>query len=71
MDPDISIWQKTGHFYFALTGTKYILDNLTQPIYERCDSRLPSLQTWLALIIARSPEQVAMGGATVHRNAPA
>jgi hypothetical protein len=19
MDPDISIWQKTGHFYFALT----------------------------------------------------
>jgi hypothetical protein len=21
MDPDISIWQKTGHFYFALTGT--------------------------------------------------
>jgi hypothetical protein len=20
MDPDISIWQKTGHFYFALTG---------------------------------------------------
>jgi hypothetical protein len=20
MDPDISIWRKTGHFYFALTG---------------------------------------------------
>jgi hypothetical protein len=22
MDPDISIWQKTGHFYFALTRTR-------------------------------------------------
>ena len=23
MDPDISIWQKTGHFYFALTGLNF------------------------------------------------
>jgi hypothetical protein len=32
-------------------GSKSILDNLTQPIYERCDSRLPSLKSRLAFII--------------------
>jgi len=26
MDPDISIWQKTGHFYFALTGCEPLLN---------------------------------------------
>jgi hypothetical protein len=25
MDPDISIWRKTGHFYFALTRTQKIV----------------------------------------------
>jgi hypothetical protein len=24
MDPDISIWQKTGHFYFALTDAAHL-----------------------------------------------
>jgi hypothetical protein len=25
MDPDISIWRKTGHFYFALTRTSVFM----------------------------------------------
>jgi hypothetical protein len=27
MDPDISIWRKTGHFYFALTRIRQLLIN--------------------------------------------
>jgi hypothetical protein len=26
MDPDISIWRKTGHFYFALTRVRHVCD---------------------------------------------
>jgi hypothetical protein len=32
MDPDISIWRKTGHFYFALTGTPL-------PVFVQVDFR--------------------------------
>ena len=36
MDPDISIWQKTGHFYFALTRVFFFLKNL---FYEKGGER--------------------------------
>ena len=46
MDPDISIWRKTGHFYFALTfpcfaGSvkRYVLCvNCLRVFSRKCDS---------------------------------
>jgi len=31
MDPDISIWRKTGHFYFALTRLWALLGGSEKP----------------------------------------
>jgi hypothetical protein len=46
MDPDISIWQKTGHFYFALT-----------PMEPLC-----SVLIWLVMVkIEDIPVQILYG----------
>jgi hypothetical protein len=31
MEADISIWQKSGHFYFALTGFSSLLGLFSRP----------------------------------------
>jgi hypothetical protein len=41
MEADISTWQKTGHFYFALTRTVVIIEAPTAARIETLESASP------------------------------
>ena len=47
MEADISIWQKTGHFYFALTETLYHAANRVATITL---NRPDKLNAWTAVM---------------------
>ncbi len=57
MEADTSIWQKTGHFYFALTGPPHALRPVPFPTHHRCLSPfrgVPYAPSW-SLVSVRLP----------------
>jgi len=45
MDPDISIWRKTGHFYFALTLLELRRIENNRALIDKWNGALPTVQS--------------------------